>query len=39
MRDLAGSSSSAVLNAVLRRAPSLLGVTGGELAIFDEAAA
>jgi PAS domain S-box-containing protein len=38
MTDLAGQLElSAVLNAVLQRAASLLNVTGGELAIFDEA--
>jgi PAS domain S-box-containing protein len=37
MTDLAGQLElSSVLQAVLRRAASLLNVTGGELAIFDE---
>jgi PAS domain S-box-containing protein len=37
MTDLAGQLElSTVLNAVLQRAASLLNVTGGELAIFDE---
>jgi PAS domain S-box-containing protein len=37
MRDLAGELElSRVLQAVLERAVSLLGVTGGEVAIFDE---
>ncbi|MDH4043771.1 MAG: GAF domain-containing protein [Gemmatimonadota bacterium] len=37
MRDLAGELKlSRVLQAVLERAVSLLGVTGGEVAIFDE---
>jgi PAS domain S-box-containing protein len=38
MTDLAGQLElSSVLQAVLRRAASLLNVTGGELAIFDDA--